>query len=391
MNAPLVVKTQRQVPRRQKQRQGRQRKNPGKATVILARAQRAHKRPRKSGARLQKLNKQGVLGVGQTRGQSANRNSMMVSESEFVAAVTVANQPNFNVTSYGINPGNSTLFPWLSTIASRFEKYTFTRLNFIYKKEVSEFATAGQTGKVIMSVDFDASDPPPGTKQQMEDTVPHSDAMPSQSFALNLQSKDLANPATIARYVRIAGLPGGSDIKTYDVGNFNIATQGILANNEVGELHVNYTVKFEKPVLENSITAPANNQVSVFNALTQSLTTATPVNAVLATVVTNGLSIVNTAGSFVLPTGNYLCDAWFDFENAGGNNLTVCEVELTKNTVGVTIGPTAFQGPGVQSMPLSLQPQYISSNGTDSYALLVNATFGASTTTITGQVRFVAV
>jgi len=122
--------------------------------------------------------KSGMTGVGNTVSSRTSRRDMIIEESEFIGAVTVANQPNYNVTQYPINPGQASTFPWLSTIAKQYEKYVIERLAFIYKKEVSEYATAGQTGKVIMSVDYDAADAPPATKQQQEDTIPHADAMP---------------------------------------------------------------------------------------------------------------------------------------------------------------------------------------------------------------------
>lgn len=396
MNQNLSVKTAKQQrTRRRRQRRARQQKKAGKATVRRQAVSQVVNQPRRRRNRQRRraaLNGDGIVGIGNTRGQSMGKNTMIVSESEFVAAVTVANQPNFNNVAYAINPGNSTLFPWLATIASRFEKYTFTRLNFVYKKEVSEFNTAGSAGKVMMSVDFDAADPAPTSKQQIEDTVPHADAMPSQSFALNLNSSDLAHPNTIARYVRVGGLPGAADIKTYDVGNFNIATQGITQNVEIGELHVNYTVKFEKPVLE-ATAAPANLSVSAYSATGGEAGGATtvPYQAQMATVITNGLGAVNTAGSIVLAAGNYLIDAEARFHNSAGANLTDVRLALQKNGGGIANTLTAEVGSaGSQDLWLS-STAYYTSNGTDQLTMSLTATYGAGALTVFPQIRIVAI
>jgi len=399
MNQNLSVKTPKgKGGRRRTQRRPRQPRKAGKVTVKRVAAQGAPRRKRRNpqkrgGAR---LNGGGIVGIGNTRGRSMGKNSMTVSESEFVAAVTVANQPNFNNVQFAINPGNATLFPWLATIASRFEKYTFTRLNFIYKKEVSEFNTAGSSGKVVMSVDFDASDPAPTNKQQMLDTVPHADAMSSQSFGLSLNPRDLAHPSTIARYVRIAGLPGATDIKTYDVGNFNIATQGVTVNGEVGELHVSYTVRFEKPVLE-ATTAPTNLSVSVIHSATGITPGSGAAGQItLDTFDTNGLGLTVNGGVVSFPAGNYLIDVISNFIN-GGANQTVEQLNYTAGA-GLTLSPINSVSHPVFSSPALTQVQldgslFASSTGAANATLALQGTciFGAGTTTITGQLRVVAI
>jgi hypothetical protein len=331
----------------------------------------------------------GASGVGRTRNMPRSRKMCVVEEDEFIAAITVANQPNFNNVAYPINPGQSSTFPWLSKEAAQWEKYTFEYLEFYYKREVSEFATAGQTGKVIFSVDFDAADSPPSTKQQMEDTDPHCDAMPCENMRLVVPAKNLRGPGTLAKYVRIAGLPGASDIKTYDVGNLNVATQGIAANSEVGELHVRYRVRFEVPVLEPTTTAPANNQVAVFtqSAVAGGATTV-PTNLPLATVVVNGILVVNTAGSFVLPTGNYLVDIEVSSANSAG--IAATSLQINKN--GAAFGPAMLSAvvTGGSGNTTSAST-FIASNGSDAYTFQLTQTYAAGAQTNSAFVRFTAV
>jgi len=361
---------------------GRLRRNP----------RRRIRRGRGGGMPLTKIQKTGGSQFATARG----RKQMRITESEFIGAVTVANQPNFNSVVFAVNPGNATTFPWLSTIAKQFEKYKFERLNFVFKREVSEFATAGQTGKVIMSFDTDASDAPPATKQQMEDTDPHRDCMPCENMGLNLDPTMLHGPMMVAKFVRPAGLPGAADIKLYDVGNLNIATQGITANNEVGELHVNYTIVLEKPILENLAGAPANNSVSWFQSTTsQTYTTTIATTALDATATVNGLTVVNTAGSMVPPAGNYLVDFTGLFGDSAAEAFTAV-MDFQKNAASVYT-TTSNRPQFVSGVSLGAGENFyltgsvfVSANGTDAFTQRVTLTGAAGVLTGGTSVRWTA-
>ncbi len=381
MSSPAVRPAQQQKGRRRRQRRPAQNKA-GKKTVRQAGAQvrrqgKRRNRQRRNGMR-GNLTARTPSGIGATSFKNTKARSITVVNDEFIGAVTVANQPNFNVTSYAINPGQATLFPWLSKQASQWEKYVFNKLEFYYKREVSEFAAAGSAGKVIFSVDFDASDAPPTSKQQMEDTVPHADSMPSENLSLVLPVSQMHGPSVISKYVRAGGLPGNADIKTYDVGNLHVATQGITSNVEVGELRVRYSCTFSVPVLDSTNAAPANNQVTQYQSQTDVLTTATPHTLVWGTVDTNGLQAVNTTGSIVLPAGNYIVWTTVNFE-ASGANLTDVNIIIQKNSVAMKTNPPQWT-PAAGTTVISYSDQtYFSSNGTDTLKVVVSQTFGAGT------------
>jgi hypothetical protein len=188
---------------------------------------------------------------GVVRNRTTNSRDCVEEQDEYIADITVTNEPNFVNVAYPVNPGQAQTFPWLSRLAVNFEKYEFEFLEFYVKRLVSEYATAGQGGKVILSFDTDASDPAPISKQQMEDTDPHVDAMACQDQVLTLGPKHL-HGRDDAWFVRSAGQPANTDIKTYDIGNLNVATSAITANVPVGELHVRYRVRLMTPILESN-------------------------------------------------------------------------------------------------------------------------------------------
>jgi hypothetical protein len=132
------------------------------------------------------------------------RRTKRVENDEFIVAISsAAVGANFGNTAFACNPGQASTFPWLAGEATQWEKYRFEYLEFYYEHDVSSFATAGTTGKVIMSFDYDAADSPPTTKQQMLDTQPHADGMPNEDFGMSMDPPDL-DGRTDLHYVRLA-------------------------------------------------------------------------------------------------------------------------------------------------------------------------------------------
>jgi hypothetical protein len=318
----------------------------------------------------------------------ASKQGVVVWEEEYIGEIY--GTTGFGTTAYAFNPGQSGTFPWLSKQAAQWEKYAVTMAEFFYKPEVSAYATNGQSGKVILSFDYDASDAPPTTKQQAEDTHPHATCMPYAECTLKLDPKQLNGQDS--KYVRLGGLPGSSDIKTYDGGNLNVTTSGNTNTNVMGELWIRYAIRLLVPVLESTASAPANNSVSTFESTTaESLTTATFLTLALATSQTNGVMAVNTTGTVVPKPGNYLVDVAGSFIGAGGytpTNLTY----LVLNKNGATVW-TSFEPQGDPSTITALTlngSAFVSCNGTDNLTLTAKGSFSAGTYTCSGYMRLVA-
>jgi len=58
----------------------------------------------------------------------------------------------------------------------------------------------------------------------------------------------------VAKYVRPGAAPANTDIKTYDIGNLYVSTQGQAGTTNIGELHVCYRCRFREPILEPAST-----------------------------------------------------------------------------------------------------------------------------------------
>jgi len=331
------------------------------------------------------------------------KQKMIVTQDENLGTISsVGNNLGYSVLSqFPINPGQASTFPWLSSIAKNFEKYKFLKLEFYTIPQVSAFATSGQTGEVILSCDYDASDAAPGTYQQQTDQWPHCSKPPPLRLNLPLDAKQLHKESD-AKFVRPGGVLGGTDIKTYDAGNVFVGAVNIGGTPSVVlcSLHVRYSCELTIPILENFAAAPQNNSVTFLADYNAALTTATPYQPLLASAattslqVTNGLAVVNTAGSIVPAPGNYILNIATTFANTS-SVMSLCYLKVFKNgnlqnpQSGVT---AAFENTAATDEYVTLNAsQFISCNGTDAITLSIESVFAAGTTTATTTFLLTAV
>jgi len=180
--------------------------------------------------------------------------TFIVTHREYIKDVTSANS-GFGVSITPINPGLASSFPWLSQIAARFESYIFDRLDFVYQP----ICNTTTSGSVMMAVDFDALDVAPADKAILMANQHAVRCSPWDNVRYSSRSKNL-HKFGIQRYVRSVAAPDKSDIKTYDVGNFFVASQNTPATTtSLGELYVEYTVRLFTPQIQTSLTTAVKN------------------------------------------------------------------------------------------------------------------------------------
>jgi hypothetical protein len=329
-----------------------------------------------------------------------NKKCITISETEYIQEYTTAAATSgaFYVgSSLPVNPGQASTFPWLSTIAANYQKYKFLALEFFYEPEVTQYAPTGANiGKVVMAAEYNSSLGAPNNKEDMEDIEPNANDMPYEVIKLRLDPKEL-NPNSDAKFIRSAGLPGGSDIKTYDCANIFVANQGQTAATTVlGELHVRYTVMLCDPIILGQLGVPNNYSVTSLQDTGAALTNGINYQPLLAAVSsanvvnTNGVGVINKVGSIVPPLGNYL---WFVQSTAvnTGQNLTGFSVQMQKNgsTQGVSDQVTSN---ALLALNLSVNSQgFVSCNGTDAITFILTAYFASGTTTATTVFTLVAI
>lgn len=163
----------------------------------------------------------------------ARGRSMRLSHVERFATVSPSSSA-FAVTSYSLNPGLSVIFPWLSDVANRFEKYKFSSISFRYVPQ-----SAALAGLVTMAFDFDPNDQAPET---MAEATTYHDYISTSIWHDAVLALDLASGDKLPQKNTRPGLPGGDiDLNVYDVGRLHILTEGCAAG-VVGYVEVAYTI-----------------------------------------------------------------------------------------------------------------------------------------------------
>jgi len=160
--------------------------------------------------------------------------------------------------SFRINPANEGLFPWLSTMAQLFEQWKPMGIVFEYKSLYSDAVVASATtaslGAVVLATEYNALAARFVNKQQMENTQFVVSNKPSMCILHPVECERSQTP-TDPLYVRLpTGLAIPGDSRLYDLGTFQLATQGMQTDGEViGELWISYDIVFYKPVLEQTL------------------------------------------------------------------------------------------------------------------------------------------
>lgn len=181
---------------------------------------------------------------------SAGSKSTRITHSEYLGDVTSTSA--FTTLSYTVNPANTTTFPWLSTIASSFEKYRFRGLVFSYRTLSSEYnATSQSLGAVIAAAQYDVYDAAFPTKQVMENYATAVSTKPSNSLFFGIECKP---SSTACNELYIRNTPNATgDARMYDLATFVLATQGMPNSYTAGELWVSYDVDLFYPSINNSL------------------------------------------------------------------------------------------------------------------------------------------
>ncbi len=255
---------------------------------------------------------------------------------------------------FKLQPGLSTssaisggMFPWLSAIAARFERYKFHKLGIAY---VTKAATS-ESGTIYVAPDYDSADPQPGTEAQIAAYSDSKSCAPWQNMYVPLDPKCL-HPNSVPKFVRSGFVPF-SDSTDYDAGCINIATVSGGSTNGVGKLYVFYDISLYTPNLEDGTTAAAVEQTAMYalNGGAQTITSATPTLILFDTEIVDGIGLPGfTAGSMTMPKGAWkiICGASFNFtaneafagtmnifQNGSGNGRSLRQFNLGANGTNV--------------------------------------------------------
>lgn len=175
----------------------------------------------------------------------------IITHREYITDVVSSSTPGaFKINNYYINPGLVFTFPWLSYMGQGFEEYQPLGVMFEFKTTSSDALNSTNTalGTVIMATNYNAGSANFADKQSMENSQYSMSFKPSESCLHPIECDPSMRPM-VSQYVRSSSVPSGQDPKTYDLGNFQIASTGMQAASVViGELWVTYQFILRKPI-----------------------------------------------------------------------------------------------------------------------------------------------
>jgi hypothetical protein len=180
--------------------------------------------------------------------------------SDLISAATTG---AFHALGFPINPGNSSMFPWLSSLAENFESYVFKSLKFLFETD----APSTTAGTVLMAVDYDPEDALPANKRDMMSYRDAIRTVPWQGCRLHCDSEDLHKRKTYFVANENDSAPGfgevdpqfesqsstSSDERFDDTGRLIVATSNAQASSNIGELYVEYEVHLQTPSVHGAV------------------------------------------------------------------------------------------------------------------------------------------
>jgi len=301
------------------------------------------------------------MGSGPSR-TDRTRDGVRVVKREFIGNVVNTVGFSLPVAVYNINPGVAAVFPWLSIMANQYETYRFHRLTFRY---ITRCGTS-QSGSVILAPDYDASDSPPTTEQQITAYRGAVEDVPWRDISCTLEPSAMFSlgPRKFIRSSTVAF----TDIKTYDAGLFLVATVGVDTN-LLGKLWVEYDVELFTPQIPTPGAGLIPTFTSMFVASGQDLIVSNT-SVVGFTPVFNPLGIVlttsGTGTAFTPPRGTYLFTFFCDFNASGSpsaNTYLNPSINILKNVSVLVpnpmVGTVVFMYAGTGNWSTQLCLQYV--------------------------------
>lgn len=235
--------------------------------------------------------------------------SVIIRKSEYIAdIISSSSTKTFLNSSYSVNPGLAATFQWLSQVAVNFEEYEFCGMYFEYRTMSADALNSVDTalGQVILAMDYNASNAAFTSKSQMENYEAAISVKPSQSVRYFVECAKKLNVLS-ELYVRGGPVPSNDDVRLYDLGNFQVATNGFQGTSvNCGELWVTYEVCLIKSKLFSNL----GMGVPFYGAVISGYSAASPLNTLTA-YSNNSLVMASTATTLTFPITNsiayYMC------------------------------------------------------------------------------------
>jgi len=306
---------------------------------------------------------------------------------------TISGNTTFGSVAYALNPGIAATFPWLSTVASSYEQYSFRRLRFHY---VTRCATS-YVGSVLLAQEYDALDSAPSTEVNMAMMAGAKEDVPWRDQVIDFVVSDMF-PLGPRKFVRSGALSTTADLKTYDAGQLFIGLAACADTSAIGKLWVEYDVDLYIPQNPNASQVAAIGAGALFTLhAAESFSSGVAKLVSFDTSAYNSIGASNTSGSVTLLSGNYMVEAVLTMKDTS-NEAFQAIVEIRKNgSASSPVYQTAVafgSGTGTNLFLCIPIMGYINSSGSDAVSVYLTMTGAAGTLTLDSdrsQLRIITV
>lgn len=201
-------------------------------------------------------------------------NSIRVSHREYVMDIVApSNGALFNPMVFTVNPGDASIFPWLSSLAVLFEQYKFHGLVFEFVSTTSPYNQTPAMGYVMFAATYNVLQAPFQNAIELENSTDSIMARPDHCIMYGLECQTQSFNYYFVKNSRNVII----DPATYNFVDVTLATQGLPTSytpgSVLGQLWISFDVELVQPIyqlpkLGTVLLAgnPANNQVGNFLA-----------------------------------------------------------------------------------------------------------------------------
>jgi hypothetical protein len=265
---------------------------------------------------------------------------IIVSHREYI--MDIMSSTSFSTTTLPVNPGNGTMFPWMSQLANLYEEYEMLGLVFEFKtmSATAVGTTSSAMGAVVMATDYDCEDANYSNKRQMEAEEYSCSDVPFQTFFHPVECARQRNvlPMLYVEPGITASSQAPGDPRFSVLGNFTIATQGQQTGGQaIGELWVSYHVKLSRPILE--VSAPS---ASAYSAHFSCLLSTSGVPSATAVTTNDPSRLTFTASGTSTTTAGLVIG--LNIPADAGDYLVVQRAVQSGTTAWATPSPAGFSG-----------------------------------------------
>jgi hypothetical protein len=233
---------------------------------------------------------------------SLSGDAMVIRHSEMIGSILsgapTSNVTAFRATSFRANPGISTVFPWLSSVAVNYEKYRFKYLRFM----IVPLVATTYSGRIGVGFDYDSTDAVCGNRQEFYALTTHAENMPWEASMIEVKCD---------KAYKFTGTHTAADNKLIDQGQVIVMSDTISNGGTISaaialyDLIVDYEVELIEPQQALFATQSYSNTVSL--VIANHLGTGTDTTLVSGPSVVEDIIVTSaTALTVSLPAGTYL-------------------------------------------------------------------------------------